>query len=158
GARVVGQALTFDGSVGINFFALLPVAAADRAFFLDPQVGDAAAGPGEGFAAGDHANGHAQHDQQQNGECHEPGHGCSPCVGNNASNAVVLRLTKPLPSRVTNSAAMFSASANARPCSGPRTINTVDKPSACMAELSNTVTAASLWFIGAARRGSRVCE
>src|SRR5690606_32574514 len=140
------------------FFAFLPVAAADRAFLLDPQVGDPAARSGEGFTAGDHANGHPQHDQQQNGECHEPGHGCSPCVGNNASNAAVLWLTKPFSSRTTNVAAIFSAPANARPCPGPRTIDAVDKPSACMAELSNTVTAASLWFIGAARRGSRVCE
>src|SRR5690606_6552118 len=155
---VVGQVGIGRLPLGVDLFALLPVAAADGAFLLDAQCGDPAAGTGERLAAGDHAGGHPQHHQQHDSKCNEPDHGLTPCVGNNASNAELPRETNPSPSRVTNSAAIPSASAKRMPCSGPSTISRVDSPSASMAEGVSTVTAASVWVIGAAWRGSRVCE
>src|SRR5690606_20799133 len=143
---------------GIDLFAFLSIAPADGAFLLDAQGRDAAAGTGQRLAPGHDACRHAGDHQQHDDECDEPDHGVPPCAGNSALNAELPRETNPSPSRVTNSAAMFSASAKRPPSSGPSTISSVDSASASSAEGVSTVTAARVWRMGAASRGSRVWE
>ena len=56
----------------VFILAFAEVVAADAARFLDTQVGNAAAGTGDGLAAGHHAHGHAGHDQQHHDKNQKP--------------------------------------------------------------------------------------
>src|SRR5690606_22536136 len=161
--RVYGQRCRILAS--LEFLALLPIAAADRTFLFDTEAGDAAARAGDRLAAHEYAHRHAKDGNQHEREYQQPGHGwiSSPVSGPVASpkrlpKAVLGRTSNASPARLTNSAAMPCSSANASPRSGPRTISTVDRPSARSAEGSTTVTAARLCSTGAPLRGSRVCE
>ena len=56
----------------VFILALGEVVAADAARFLDTQIGDAAAGAGDGLAASHHAHSHAGHDQQHHDKNQKP--------------------------------------------------------------------------------------